>query len=126
MIINIIRSVDMEGSLVNKDLPSDVNSKEQLALLPHKYLSDDPKRPLLLTTDGVAYKYALRPLFYSALAILLIEFFERLAYYSVNNTETEFLEGSYNSSWSAGLQPADASMFTQWSTIIAYISPFIG
>lgn len=92
MIIDSIRSINIEGSLVKKDLPSNVNSKEQLALLPDKYLSDDPKRPLLLTTDGVAYTYALRPLFYSALAILLIEFFERLAYYSINNTETEFLE----------------------------------
>jgi len=118
---------------VNKDLPTNVNSKEQLSLLPSKYLSDDTTRPLLLTTNGVAYKYALRPLFYSALAVLLIEFFERMAYYTIVTTQTEFLSGGYssayenpNSDWSANLSPAQATTFSMWTTSIAYIAPFIG
>ena len=132
-----LRSISYDNNIndgdVNKDLPTNVNSKEQLSLLPSKFLSDDPKRPLLLTAKGVAYKYALRPLFFSALAILLIEFFERLAYYTIYQTETEFLGGAYstayatpNTNWSAALQPAQATKFTMWSSIIAYIAPFIG
>ena len=134
---NSLRSISYDNNIndgdVNKDLPTNVNSKEQLSLLPSKFLSDDPKRPLLLTAKGVAYKYALRPLFFSALAILLIEFFERLAYYTIYQTETEFLGGAYstayatpNTNWSAALQPAQATKFTMWSSIIAYIAPFIG
>ena len=118
---------------VNKDLPTNVNSKEQLSLLPSKYLSDDTTRPLLLTTNGVAYKYALRPLFYSALAVLLIEFFERMAYYTIVTTQTEFLTGGYSaayvnpdSDWKPHMSTAQATTFTMWTTSIAYIAPFIG
>jgi hypothetical protein len=50
-----------DGNLVNKYLPNNVTDKEQLALL-----------SILLTSDGVSYKYSIRPLYYSDLAILLI------------------------------------------------------
>lgn len=114
-----------------KQLPSNVNSKEQLVHLPEEYLSNDASRPLLFvdttrttkptiiednestsngmdegTTIGYAeeveseqkqpkfmqFKYALRPLWYSVIFILLIECLERLSYYGINNTET----GTYN------------------------------
>lgn len=78
-------------------LPNDVHSAEQLALLPEKYLSHDPQRPLLLTStattksgDNVTqqFKYALRPLWFSVLFILIVECLERLTYYGINTTET--------------------------------------
>ena len=111
----------------NKDLPTNVISEEQLALLPDKYLSDDPKRPLLLTSvTGEKYKYALRPVFYSVMSILVIECLERLAYYGVNNTETEFLTGSYNPLWNANMTSVSAVSYTSASVAIAYTAPFIG
>lgn len=119
-------SRDINDRADEDTLPSDVNSKEQLSLLPEKYLSDDPKRPLLLTIDGQSFKYALKPLYYSAAIVLIIELFERLAFYGINNTQTEFLTGGYNPNWSPDMQPVVASSYTQLAYNIAYAAPFLG
>jgi hypothetical protein len=91
-------------------LPNNVTTKDQLALLPDQYLSNDKYRPLLLKVVSVSvsegtgegteesyyyYMYALNPVTYSVLCILIIECLERLAYYGINNTETAFLDGRY-------------------------------
>ena len=105
------------------NLPNDVHKKEQLALLPEKYLSDDPRRPLFLQPN---FKYALKPLFYSALFILIIEGLERFTYYSIVNSETAFLTGVYNPSWSPDFTNVQAASYTSASTALAYTAPFIG
>lgn len=126
MSIEVITSTNGQQSLT-KELPVNVNSEEQLALLPEKYLSDDPKRPLLLTTlTGKKYKYALRPVVYSVLAILIVECLERLTYYGIANTETEFLTGDYDPKWNANMSDANAVSYTSASVAIAYTAPFIG
>ena len=70
-------------------LPTAVNTQEQLVNVPAMYLSDNPKRPLLLTVEGEGerppYTYALNPLTYSVLAILAIEGLERFAYYGTSS-----------------------------------------
>ena len=87
-------SIEIIGN--EKDLPNDVRTHDQLTLLPEKYLSSDPKRPLLLTTSqGENFTYALRPLLYSVLAILIIESCKRMAYYSINTTEANYLTGRF-------------------------------
>ena len=111
---------------LSKDLPNNVNSKEELALLPEKYLSNDPKRPLLLEDRGESYTFALNPVTYSVMAILVIECLERLAYYGINNTETAFLTGIYDPNWTAGMTAVSAVSYTSASIAIAYTSPFIG
>ena len=61
---------------------TDVNTKDKLSRVPEKYLSDDPKRPLLqINADGSVFKYALNPLLYCVLFILVIELLERFSYY---------------------------------------------
>jgi len=109
------------------DLPIAVNTTEELVDLPAMYRSDDPKRPLLLTVEGEPpYKYALNPVTFSVLAILVIECLERFAYYGINNNETAFLEGAYDENWNANLTSSDAVSFTSGSVAIAYTTPFIG
>lgn len=114
-------------SSASGDLPNAVNTQEQLADIPAMYLSDDPKRPLLLTVEGEPpYKYALNPVTFSVLTILTIECLERLAYYGINNNETEFLTGAYDPNWNANLTSSGAVSFTSASVAIAYTTPFIG
>jgi len=141
-----------------KQVPSNVNSKEELVLLPEEYLSNDPRRPLLFVdtntsttsnikknktkrndTDGATstdreetqqhqyqqFKYALRPMWYSVIFILIIECLERLTYYGINNTETAFLTGAYGT-WSPNMSDVKASSYTSTSIAIAYTVPFIG
>ena len=116
-----------DGNDVQKELPDNVHLKEELSLLPVQYLSDDPHRPLQLIEGGTSVaKYALRPLTYSVFAILGIEMFERLAYHTLNCTQEEFLQGSYNPTWGPDLPTAEALIFTQSSISIAYLAPFVG
>jgi hypothetical protein len=64
------------------DIPSHVNTIEQLILCPSKYRSDDPLRPLKLQDQcGETYKYALNPTRFSVLFILLVELLERFSFY---------------------------------------------
>jgi len=109
------------------DLPNAVNKAEDLDKVPDKYLSGDPKKPLVLkVAPNESYTYALNPVKYCVLAILTIEGLERLAYYGINNTETEFLTGAYNDEWNPGLSPSAAAAFTSSSVAIAYTTPFLG
>jgi proton-dependent oligopeptide transporter, POT family len=105
-----------------QSLPTNVHSKQDLALLPDKYLSDDPQRPLYLHP----YKYALKPLYYSVLFILIIEGLERLTYYGINTIETAFLLGVYDQAWHANLTTVQAASYTSASVGIAYTAPFLG
>lgn len=104
------------------NLPTNVHLKEELALLPEKYLSDDPQRPLYLHP----YKYALKPLFYSVLFILIIEGLERFTYYGINTTETAYLIGDYDEDWNANMTDVRAASYTSASVGIAYTAPFLG
>ena len=115
-------TLDLSKTESIDNLPTDVHKKEQLPLLPETFLSDDPKRPLFLKP----YKYALRPLFYSVLFILIIEGLERFTYYGISSTETAFLVGAYDSAWNPGMTDVQAASYTSASIGIAYSAPFIG
>jgi len=113
------------------DLPesvdSDINSEEKLATIPDKYLSNDSKRPLLLVNaDGSQSKYALNPLLYCVLFILVIELLERFSYYGLLNSQLEYLVGGYNPEWSANMTSVDASSFVSGSVALGMTAPFIG
>lgn len=104
-----------------------IGTEAQLASVPDKFLSNDPKRPLqYMDDDGSVYTYSLRPLFYSVVFILLIELLERFSYYGLTNTQLEYLVGHYNPEWNAGLTSVQASSFVGASSALAYTAPFIG
>lgn len=106
---------------------SSIGTEAQLASVPDKFLSNDPKRPLqYMDDDGSVYTYSLRPLFYSVVFILLIELLERFSYYGLTNTQLEYLVGHYNPEWNAGLTSVQASSFVGASSALAYTAPFIG
>ena len=113
------------------EVPEDVNSVEQLDLVPDTYLSDDPKRPLKYEVNGAVHKFALKPLFYSVIFILLVEAIERLSYYGVSYTATSYFTGHYANQtgypdWSPALGSVEASSWVSISTSIAYATPFVG
>jgi dipeptide/tripeptide permease len=109
------------------DLPSNVSTLEQLELVPSYYRSKDPRKPLQLTDkDNTNYSYALKPMIYSVIFILIVEALERFSYYGINFTQTAYLTGVYDKNWSANLSGVDASSMTSLSTAIAYSSPFVG
>ena len=110
-----------------KGIPNYVRTHDQLSLLPEKYLSDDSDRPLLLTTSpGQKFTYALRPVLYSALDILVIEAMERLSYYSINSTQTNYLIGEYSPMWNANMIDASATQFVQGANALTYTIPLVG
>ena len=77
---------------------------EQLQDVPEEFLSGDDKKPLLSRdVDGKEYKHYLRPMIKGAMFILLVEGLERFAFYGVNFTEQNFVEG--------GEHTQDQSMF---------------
>ena len=97
---------------LTESVDSDINSEEKLSAVPDKYLSNDSKRPLLLVNaDGSQSKYALNPLLYCGLFILVIELLERFSYYGLLNSQLEYLVGGYNPEWSANMTSVDASSF---------------
>lgn len=120
------RSIKFEDDDV--ELPIDVHTKEQLELVPEKYLSDNPIRPLKMVDEktGETFTYSLNPMLYSAICILVIEGLERLSYYGINTTQTAYLLGAYNEEWNAGMTSVQASSYTSTSIALAYTSPFIG
>ena len=111
------------------EIPSNVSSEEQLIKLPIEYLSENPAKPLQhvgsKATDQVQ-EYALNPLKYSVIFILLVELLERFAFYGINYTQTAYLTGSYNRDWNSGMSSVEASSLVSISTAIAYTAPFIG
>lgn len=84
-------------------------------------------RPLRHVDDiGNEYFYSLKPMQYSVIFILLVELFERFAFYGIYYTQTLFLTGAYNEDWNAGFTSVKASSFVSISTMVAYTTPFIG
>lgn len=122
--------VDAEkaSSEPEKALPNNISNEEDLAFVPAEYINDeDPKRPLKFTDkDGSVYKFALKPLVYSVLFILLVECLERFTYYGINNTQTAFLTGVYDAHWNANMTATEAASMTSLSVAVAYSSPFLG
>ena len=107
------------GTSVDDELPYNVGSEEQLALLPPECLSGNKLRPLLhVTEDGQVYTYVLQPMFYSVIFILLVELLERFSFYGVNYTQTSFLTGVYNHEWNAGMHSIAASSYVSVSTAV--------
>ena len=112
---------------LDDDLPNNVSSEEQLAKLPDFCISSNKERPLRHVSEmGEVYHYALKPMFYSVIFILLVELLERFSFYGINYTQTAFLTGAYDSEWNAGMSPVDASSYVSISTAVAYTMPFFG
>ena len=125
---------------LDDDLPTNVSEESQLSSLPQECLAfsekdnnsveDDlsrRKRPLRHVDDtGNEFFYSLKPMKYSVVFILLVELFERFAFYGIYYTQTLFLTGAYNKDWNAGFASVQASSFVSASTMIAYTTPFIG
>lgn len=62
------------GGAGDADLPTNVSTLEQLQGLPEECLSGDPVRPLQhFDESGVVSKYALNPMTYSVLFVLIVE-----------------------------------------------------
>jgi POT family proton-dependent oligopeptide transporter len=109
------------------DLPTNVCTEEQLASLPSVCLSGIKERPLRHVNErGEASHYALQPMFYSVIFILLVELLERFSFYGINYTQTSFLTGAYDENWNAGMAVVQASSFVSISTAVAYTMPFLG
>jgi dipeptide/tripeptide permease len=109
------------------DLPSNVCTQEQLDLLPQECLSGNPDRPLRHVDEmGEVTHYALQPMFYSVIFILLVELLERFSFYGIDYTQTSYLTGVYNEHWNAGMSSVTASSYVSVSTAIAYTTPFFG
>jgi hypothetical protein len=100
----------MGSTSFEDDVPTNVNTIEQLKDLPEECLSGDPIRPLQhFDEDGKVNHYALQPMVYSVFMILLMEGVERFAFYGLEYTQTSYLTGSYNSKWNAGMDAIPAS-----------------
>jgi POT family proton-dependent oligopeptide transporter len=109
------------------DLPSNISEESQLFLVPEDCLSGDKERPLLHIDDlGNKYHYALKPMVYSVILILIVELLERFSFYGIYYTQTLFLTGAYNKDWNAGFASVKASSFVSISTMVAYTTPFVG
>lgn len=142
-----------ESRMLSQDdeLPSNVSEENQLSSLPQeclapaylgknadfhdsndddetrKQLQQQSERPLRhVDYRGNEYFYSLKPMQYSVVFILLVELFERFAFYGIYYTQTLFLTGAYNANWNAGFASVDASSFVSASTMIAYTTPFVG
>lgn len=109
------------------ELPNNVSTEAQLATLPDVCLSGNKTRPLRHVNErGDVSTYALRPMFYSVIFILLVELLERFSFYGVNYTQTSFLTGEYDRKWNAGMSAIAASSYVSISTAVAYSTPFVG
>jgi proton-dependent oligopeptide transporter, POT family len=112
----------------DEDLPSRVDSVEQLKDLPPECLSHkDPRRPLRHVDDQhVESTYSLTPTSYSVALILVVELLERFSFYGIYYTQTLYLTGVYNQDWNPGLTSVHAASFVSTSTAVAYTTPFLG
>jgi len=110
-----------------ENVPNNVSSVDQLHLLPPEFLSDNKTRPLQFIDDKEqVLQYALKPMVYSVVFILLVELLERFSFYGINYTQTSFLTGVYNEDWNADMTAIEASSMVSISIAIAYTSPFLG
>ena len=111
----------------SESIPNNVGTMEQVKLLPPEFLSGDDERPLQYIDDlEDVMTYALKPMTYSVIIILLVELLERFAFYGVNYTQTSFLTGVYDEDWNADLSAITASTYVSVGIAIAYTSPFLG
>lgn len=109
------------------ELPTNVTSEEQLNDLPQECLSGNPERPLRhVDEDGQVMSYALKPMTYSVILILMVELLERFCFYGINYTQTAYLTGSYNEDWNAAFTAVEASSYVSISVAVAYTTPFLG
>ena len=110
-----------------ESIPNNVGTMEQVKLLPPEFLSGNDERPLKFIDDlEDVMTYALKPMVYSVVIILLVELLERFAFYGVNYTQTSFLTGVYDEDWNADLSAITASTYVSVGIAIAYTSPFLG
>jgi len=118
--------LDQLASVLSDDLPGDVSTHEQLSLLPEEYLNINDRRRPLLHTDihGNSYTYSLNPL--GIILILLLELLERFSFYGLYMSQTNYLTGSYDEDWNAGISSMEAASLVSLSTAIAYTVPFLG
>jgi POT family proton-dependent oligopeptide transporter len=124
----------------DEELPNDVSRHEQLSSLPKVCLNHSSKtkkeRPLRhVDENGFVSTYALSPMTYSVIFILLVELLERFSFYGVNYTMTSFLTGAYDDRkhhhhdadrWNADMSAIQASSMVSISTAVAYSAPFAG
>eukprot|EP00934_Nitzschia_sp_Nitz4_P008441 Nitzschia sp. Nitz4//scaffold4_size323378//111435//113603//NITZ4_000648-RA/size323378-processed-gene-0.274-mRNA-1//1//CDS//3329553363//8431//frame0 len=109
------------------DLPTNISTVEQLETIPEFCLSGNKERPLRHVNEkGDVSMYALKPMYYSVIFILLVELLERFTFYGVQYTQTSFLTGAYNEDWNADMSAVGASSYVSISTAIAYSMPFLG
>jgi proton-dependent oligopeptide transporter, POT family len=116
------------SSFFDDDLPSNVQSIEQLALLPKECLNPhNVLRPIRhIDEDLHETTYYLDPMSHAVIFILLIELLERFAFYGINYTQTSYLTGAYDHAWNAGMDAVPASSYVSVSVAVAYTTPFIG
>lgn len=131
---------DIRNVRPDDDLPTNVSEESDLSKLPNECLAFSNQdsngdggdllhreRPLRhVDESGNEFFYSLKPMKYSVVFILLVELFERFAFYGIYYTQTLFLTGAYNKDWNAGFASVQASSFVSASTMIAYTTPFVG
>jgi dipeptide/tripeptide permease len=110
------------------ELPNDVCTVEHADALPKEYRSGDASRPLKATdpASGAEYRYALRPLLYSASFVLLLHLAECTSTYGIEGIITPFLVGSYNLEWNANFTSVAATSYVSGVASIASVVPFVG
>lgn len=119
--------VTTQESYADEEIPTNVSTTDHLAKLPDFCLSGNPERPLRHVNEkGDICTYALQPMFYSVIFILLVELLERFSFYGIQYTQTSFLTGSYDPDWNAGMTAVGASSYVSISTAVAYSMPFVG
>ena len=96
-------------------------------MVPKECLSGDQDRPLMhVNASGRNSLYALQPMKYSVMFILIVELLERFSFYGYYYTLTLYLTGAYNDDWNAGFTSVKAASFVSLSTMVAYTTPFVG
>jgi POT family proton-dependent oligopeptide transporter len=114
-------------SAADEDVATNICEEEQLASLPDVCLSGDKDRPLShITEKGEKFSYALKPMFFSVIFILMVELLERFSYYGIVYTQTMFLTGAYNEDWNAGFTSVKAASYVAMASAVAYTAPFLG
>jgi len=128
------------NNISEEELPNNVSRAEQLSSLPRVCLNQNSKtkkeRPLRhVDENGNVSTYALSPMTYSVIFILIVELLERFSFYGVNYTMTSFLTGAYDDRkhnvleedrWNADMSAIQASSMVSISTAVAYSTPFAG
>lgn len=119
--------VSKQEHFQDDDLPTTISSGSDLENLPSFCLSGNKEKPLRHVNEkGDVSIYALQPMFYSVIFILLVELLERFSFYGIQYTQTSFLTGAYNHNWNAGMTAVGASSYVSISTAVAYTMPFLG